>query len=136
MHIKSILAGAAIALATTVGSAYAADQFTTLAGVPAQPLTVDAVENAASNRFAALEGIVAAIAFTPRRLGSPQGEHSFLSERDFPQIIVDLGKPPGGFTTMPTIDRNYCHIVAHGVAAGSNAPWRTRSISPAMALPL
>ncbi len=84
MHIKSIVAGAVIAIAASVGSA------------------------------SALEGIVAAIAFTPRLLGSPQGEHSFLSERDFPQIIVDLGKPPGGFTTMPTIDRNFCHIVAHG----------------------
>ncbi len=38
MHIKSIVAGAAIALAATVGSAYAADQFTTLAGVPAEPM--------------------------------------------------------------------------------------------------
>ncbi len=38
MHIKSILAAAAIALAATVGSAYAADQFATLDGVTAQPM--------------------------------------------------------------------------------------------------
>ncbi len=38
MHIKSILAGAAIALAASVGSAYAADPFATLEGVQAQPM--------------------------------------------------------------------------------------------------
>ncbi len=38
MQIKSILAGAAIALAASVGSAYAADPFTTLDGVQAQPM--------------------------------------------------------------------------------------------------
>ena len=38
MQIKSILAGAAIALAASVGSAYAADQFATLDGVQAQPM--------------------------------------------------------------------------------------------------
>ena len=72
MHIKSIVVGAAIALAATVGSVSAADHFTTLAGVPAQPLTVGAVENAASNRFAALEGI-AAQAMTTRDLESVVG---------------------------------------------------------------
>ena len=40
MLTRSILAGAAIALATTVGPAYAADQFTTLGGV-----TADAMSN-------------------------------------------------------------------------------------------
>ncbi len=38
MQIKSILAGAAIALVAGLGSAYAADQFTTLDGVQAQPM--------------------------------------------------------------------------------------------------
>ena len=38
MHIKSILAAAAIALAATVGSASAADQFATLDGVTVQPM--------------------------------------------------------------------------------------------------
>ncbi len=38
MHIKSIAAGAAIALAATVGSASAGDQFTTLGGVTAEPM--------------------------------------------------------------------------------------------------
>ena len=41
MHIKSILAAAAIALAATLGSAFAADQFTTLESVAAQPMNVD-----------------------------------------------------------------------------------------------
>ena len=40
MQFKSSLLGAAMILAFSVGSAHAADQFTTLAGVPAQPLTV------------------------------------------------------------------------------------------------
>ena len=39
MHIKSIVAGAAIALAATIGSASAADQFTTLVGVEAQAMS-------------------------------------------------------------------------------------------------
>ncbi len=39
MQIKSIVAAAAIALAATIGSASAADQFTTLDGIAAQPLT-------------------------------------------------------------------------------------------------
>ena len=72
MYIKSILAGAAIALVATVGSASAADHFTTLAGVSAQPLTVDAVVNAASDRFAALEGI-SAKPLTARELKSVAG---------------------------------------------------------------
>ncbi len=38
MHIKSIVAGAAIALAATIGSASAADQFATLAGITAEPI--------------------------------------------------------------------------------------------------
>ncbi|MCH8921470.1 MAG: hypothetical protein IIA23_12325, partial [Chloroflexi bacterium] len=41
MHIKSIVAGAAIALAATVGTASAADQFATLDGMAAQPLTAE-----------------------------------------------------------------------------------------------
>ena len=39
MHIKSILAVAAIALAAAVGSASAADQFTTLDGIAADVMT-------------------------------------------------------------------------------------------------
>ena len=41
MHIKSIVAGAAIALAATVGSAYAADQFATLDGSAQEILACD-----------------------------------------------------------------------------------------------
>ncbi len=59
MQIKLLVSAAAIALVAGLGSASAADQFTTLAGVPAQPLTVDAVDYAASDWFAALEGISA-----------------------------------------------------------------------------
>ena len=39
MQIKSIVAGAAIALAATIGSASAADQLSTLDGVSAQPMS-------------------------------------------------------------------------------------------------
>ena len=39
MHIKSILAGAAIALVAGVGSASAAEDFYTTAAVPAEPMT-------------------------------------------------------------------------------------------------
>ena len=38
MHIKSILTAAAIALAAGLGSASAADQFTALEGITAEPL--------------------------------------------------------------------------------------------------
>ena len=38
MHIKSIVAGATLALALTAGTASAADLFVTLDGVTAQPL--------------------------------------------------------------------------------------------------
>ncbi len=44
MHIKSIVAGAAIALAATVGSASAADEFSTLDGVTAEQLTPPELE--------------------------------------------------------------------------------------------
>ena len=39
MQIKLLVSAAAIALAATIGSASAADQFTTLDGIPAQTLT-------------------------------------------------------------------------------------------------
>ncbi len=39
MRIKLIAAGAAIALAAAVGSAYASDKFPTLEGVSAQPMS-------------------------------------------------------------------------------------------------
>ena len=39
MYIKTILAGAALALAATIGSASAAEQFSTLAGITAEALT-------------------------------------------------------------------------------------------------
>ncbi len=44
MHIKSIMAGAAIALAATVGSAYAAETFDTMRGVPVEALDTVAME--------------------------------------------------------------------------------------------
>ena len=52
MHIKSVLAGAAIALAAGVGSAFAADQFSALEGI-------SVTTNPASDRFATLERIPA-----------------------------------------------------------------------------
>ena len=111
MQIKSIVAGAAIALAATIGSASAADQFTTLAGVPAQPLTVDAVENAASNRFAALEGI-AAEPLSTADMGAVVG-------RLFPQCInVVMGEPifacgrgcPQRFGPLPAVIINGTNV--------------------------
>jgi len=52
MRTKLILAGAAIALAATIGSASAADQFTTIAGFEAQAMTyqeLDSVRGGAGN---------------------------------------------------------------------------------------
>ena len=43
MGLRSILAGAAIILAATVGSAFAAEQFTTLEGVTAEAMTTQAM---------------------------------------------------------------------------------------------
>ncbi len=45
MHIKAIVSGAAIALATTIGSASAADQFSTIMGVEAQAMTNHEMED-------------------------------------------------------------------------------------------
>ena len=44
MHIKSILAGTAIALAASFGSAWAGDGFATLDGVAAVPMTSEHME--------------------------------------------------------------------------------------------
>ncbi len=44
MRIKAIVSGAAIALATTIGSASAADQFSTITGVEAQAMTNQEME--------------------------------------------------------------------------------------------
>ncbi len=44
MHINSILAGAAIALAASFGSAWAGDGFATLDGVAAVPMTSEHME--------------------------------------------------------------------------------------------
>ncbi len=52
MHIKSIVAGTAIALAATLGSASAADQFTTLDGSAL-------LQSPATGQFAVLDGIPA-----------------------------------------------------------------------------
>ena len=43
MHIKSIVAGTAIALAATIGSASADDQFATMDGIAAEALTTQAM---------------------------------------------------------------------------------------------
>ena len=51
MQIKSTVAAAAIALAATIGSASAADQFTTLAGVEAQAMSSHAMEVVVGSHF-------------------------------------------------------------------------------------
>ena len=50
MQIKSILAGAAIALAAVIGSASAAEQFTTLTGVTAEVMPADEMEASRHSR--------------------------------------------------------------------------------------
>jgi hypothetical protein len=45
MHIKLIVAGAAIALAVGLGSASAGEKFATLDGVPAEPMDAAALAN-------------------------------------------------------------------------------------------
>ena len=62
MHIKSIVVGAAIALAATVGSASAADQFATLGGVTAEPMN--------AGEMAAVVGAVFIIGVNPPPGGS------------------------------------------------------------------
>ena len=110
MQFKSTLLGTAFVLAVSVGSAHAADQLTTLAGVPAQPLTVDAVENAASDRFAALEGI-AAEAMTTRELMSVAG-----GDHEAAQLLIFA--PPGGeLVRFPHVGIAVCN----GVGGLSNS---------------
>ncbi len=57
MQFKSIVAGAAVALAATVGSASAADQFATLGGVTAEPMN--------AGEMAAVVGAVFIIGVNP-----------------------------------------------------------------------
>ena len=52
MQIKSIVAGAAIALAATVGSASAADQFATLGGVTAEPMNAMELDSIRGTKIA------------------------------------------------------------------------------------
>ena len=65
MQIKSILAGAAIALAASVGSASAAEQLSTLEGITAQAMTpqelgvVTPPEGPRSGHFSVLAGVPA-----------------------------------------------------------------------------
>ncbi len=51
MQFRSSLLGTAMVLAVSVGSAHAADQFTTLAGVPAQSLTAAQMEQVQGTWF-------------------------------------------------------------------------------------
>ncbi len=52
MHIKSIVAGTAIALASTAGSAFAAEPFATLGVVPVEALTTATMDEVrAANIF-------------------------------------------------------------------------------------
>ena len=110
MQFKSSLLGTAFVLAVSVGSAHAADQLTTLAGVPTQPLTVYAVENAASDRFATLEGI-AAEAMTTRDLESVVGGDD--NNADF-QINFPTASP--AHNNRPIIDRAACAGITHSMA--------------------
>ena len=81
MHIKSILAAAAIALAASVGSAYAADQFATLEGIQAVPMKaaeMDALRG--SHIFVDIKGIP-----NPPAASAP-GNASFAD--------IHIGEPP------------------------------------------
>lgn len=61
MQIKSIVAGAAITLAATIGSVSAADQFTTLDGVTANPMS--------SGELAAVKGQFVHWTLSPAGIG-------------------------------------------------------------------
>ncbi len=58
MHIKSILAGTAIALVAGVGSAWAGDEFATLDGVAAVPMTSEHMGEIRGARETSAPGIV------------------------------------------------------------------------------
>ena len=116
MYIKSILAGAAIALVAGLGSVSAADHFTALAGVPAQPLTVDAAENAGNSRFAALEGI-AAQAMTARDLESVVG-----GEDATDPFQINFPNSSPAHANRPTIDPAACNGIFHSAAFMMTCP--------------
>ena len=59
MQIKSILAGAAIALAASIGSASAADQFTTLHGITAEPMRAEELGSTRGGQQTGIAGIPA-----------------------------------------------------------------------------
>ncbi len=102
MRIKSILAGAAIAFAAGIGSASAAEQFSTLEGLAAEAL--------APHEMGA---IIAAVVFTidPKlTIGTPNPADGFTN---FDVIVGPTPgpKPPGGVAGMQA-----------GLASGSGAP--------------
>lgn len=68
MRIKLVAAGAAIALAATIGTAYAAEQFTTLDGIPAA--TMSAGDMAAVRGTATPLAVLAALV---KQAGLPPG---------------------------------------------------------------
>ena len=100
MQMKSIVAGAAIALAFTVGSAHAAEQFATLTGVPAEPLT---------------EAIMAStlgsdIVFIMDADTVPGGTIVLLPTGNVHGVLIRLTNGPVAFRNVPC-DSSFCFAV-------------------------
>ncbi len=86
MGLRSILAGAAIILAATVGSAFAAEQFTTLEGVTAEAMTTQAMGG--------IKGQLILRIAVPHGADIPVGlPDQFDGD---PGLVIENGQPAGG----------------------------------------
>ena len=74
MQIKSIVAGAAIALAATIGSASAAEQFATLEGIPGTTLTTQEMATVQGEKDS-YEWIMYSLKTTGKHVGTFRWKH-------------------------------------------------------------
>ena len=86
MRITTLVSAAAIALATTIGSVSAANQFATLDGVTANPMS--------SGELDAVKGMHRH--FLDASGGASGGAHVILGKFGNPKKTLDNGSPDGG----------------------------------------
>ncbi len=113
MQIKSIVAGAAIALAATVGSASAADQFATLDGVTAEPMNAGEMDRV-----------------TAGGLGLPNGMEVFQGF-DNPSPLEPFGEDlhPNFIRSGTAIDATI-GIPVDQFGFGNEGPWSAHVMNP------
>ena len=95
MHIKSILSAAAIALAATIGSASAADQFSTLDGIAAQAMTPQEMGVVRGQDTLAVVPLHAVDGRASLPTAQPVGRHDFGANMNGVRTFADATGPGG-----------------------------------------